>query len=41
MTNLFNFLGDNKLNGIRNEFRVLFDGILDALLFEILRLVLL
>lgn len=41
MTNLFDFLGDDELNGIRDEFRVLLDSILDTLLLEVLSLVLL
>ena len=40
-TNLFDFFGDNKLNGIGDEFGVLLNDILDSLLFIILGLVLL
>ena len=40
-TNPFDFLRDDKLDRIRDEFRVLLNGILDPLLFKIFRLVLL
>jgi hypothetical protein len=39
MTNLFYFLGNNKLNGVGDELGMLLDNVLDTLLLEVLCLI--
>ena len=39
-TNLLDLLGHSKLDGVRNEFRVLLDDLLNFLLLKVLELVL-